>query len=229
MEDGTNLANIPPQGQELSPGAGGQNANVQGSKADQAPSEAPVLEQLSKLTGKKFASIEEAAKKIQGLEKLVGDQKVVEYRRKAEAYDQIANNELTPEEAKQYLAPFVGGQNADKGGKPDSALEQRLNRLERNQEKKDFVIKYPHAAEIVDELSTLAGDKPLEETFLNSKLSKLVAKKDSTENATIVPNKRVAIPTKEQTELEERIKKGVATDAEKMKLVNLLGLAKERQ
>lgn len=225
----TDLQSTNAQGSELSSGAGAGDVSVKNDSSVQAPTETAVLSKLAETTGLKFNSVEEVAKKISGLNKLVGDQKVVEYRRKAEALDKLTKGEVSKEEVEMTLAPFITSPDKSSGGNSqaqDSSESARISRLERELDKEKFLKKYPHAAEVVDDVLALAGNRSLEDAFLNSKLSKFVTPKESTEDATLVPNKRVAIPVSETAELEQKLREGKGTDQDRRALVRALGLAK---
>lgn len=216
------------QGSELSSGAGAGDVSVKNDSSAQASSQADLLAKLAQTSGLKFNSVEEVGKKLAGLNSLVGDQKVVEYRRKAEALDKLTKSNLSKEEAEMTLAPFISSPDnkSSEGQAEVSNTDARVSRLEKELEKERFLKKYPHAAEVVDEVSALAGNRSLEESFLNSKLSKLVSPKESTDNATLVPNRRVAIPANEFTALEDKLRSGKGNDQDRQALVRALGLAK---
>ncbi len=155
-----------PQGSELNSGGGAGNVTVvNGSPAAPAPSEATVLDQITKVTGLKFNSVEDVTKKLSGYQKLVGDNRVAEDRRKAAALDQILKNpDMSEDEIKDYLSPFVSSPNTNSSDRDPalSSMDARFTKLERENEKRDFLAKYPHAAEVIDEVMGLSGHRSFE-------------------------------------------------------------------
>jgi len=157
----------------------------------------PAQEALKEIFGQEI-TLEEAKKKVGGLKSLVGDQKVAEYRQKAEAYDDLLNkinsgdsyvekyardNNVTTEEA----ASEIG---AIRRSFEESQVENtRLNRLE----EKLFLTEHPEAKPYLDDISVMAKAKgvSLDEALKLPTIQRAL-KQEEPKTSVIESNKRLS-------------------------------------
>jgi len=143
----------------------------------QAGTQAQSLAAIKELTGRDFASLEEAKKHYQGLNSLVGDNAVAEARERAKKLDGLARK-IAQENSWSVEAAyaFIDKVNAEGGGaagvgSPDKTsfdpkqaeTDARIRRMEREL----FLAKRPEAQAVMAQLDEYASatGKPLAEAF----------------------------------------------------------------
>ena len=228
--DETNLPVTNPE--ELSEGG---NADV--SSADLQTEEALTLTELNALTNRTFGSKTDALKHIEGLNKLVGDQKIAETRKKADNYDALnrkynalvgayaTENSMTVEEATQEIGKFTSSVKETETD-ASSRIDKELSSLKKEMALDKFLSKHPETKEYIDVIEAVADRKGIsfEEALLDSSLAKMVPKPSGV--STTEPNKRVQVQSQELKQIQDKVASGRGTFDDKQNLVRGLGLAK---
>lgn len=171
-------SNIPAGGNGNAPGANATEPSKPSANADvHAGTPDASLSAIEQMTGRKFASLDEAHKHYQSLNSLVGDNTIAEQRKRAAVADNLANriakeNGWSLEAAYLYLEDLQSKGNTPDGiGNPDKTqfdpqraeTDARVRRLERE----NFLTKHPEAQAVIVQLDeyTKTTGKPIEEAF----------------------------------------------------------------
>lgn len=213
------------------------DADVTGNTADLPKEEALTLEELNTLTNRTFGTKAEALKHIEGLNKLVGDQRIAESRKKADNYDALnrkyntlveayANeNSMTVDEATKEIGEYIGSVKETETD-ASSRVDKELASLKKEITLDRFLSKHPETKDFIDVIEAVADKKGIsfEEALLDSSLSKIVSKPAGI--ATTEPNKRVQVQSQELKQLQDKLSSGRGTFDDKRGLVRALGLDK---
>lgn len=125
----------------------------------------PVLQTLGTLTGRQYRDIEEAKSHLTNLNKLVGDNAIAEYRKKAKLADdvitRIAKEQgMSPQEAESYVYSLMNNPipmqdtttQETSPARLDPSIEERL----RAGERAEFLLDNPDARNVIEKVQKYA-------------------------------------------------------------------------
>lgn len=220
---------------------GGSGSEVTSKKDSSATDpNAEVLKFVEGFSGRKFESLDEAAKFAKNLNSLVGDNALAKVREDAKVFNSLAEKFATSEgkpleEAKKLLVetlvskataepakptktepPVVEDKRVDKTASEVEELKARLNRA-------DLLKKYPYAELVQDEISVIAKAKGISdvEAFESSPLKTLAeakAKEESRKSPVVTSSNRIGYDKQRVQDLGAKVLKS-GSEEDKIALV----------
>lgn len=168
---------------------------------------APSLEELNRITGRNFNSLEDFEKHYKNLNSLVGDQTRVENEKKAKELESLKSQTNSPE------------------------LQERLDRLEAIIAEKDFIRENPTAEKALDLVKAVAKAKgvSLEEAWTNEVkdvAESAYAYKEEKEIGVRSKNRIIPAQAKKVQELANQIRQTGSDEAKEALVGEWLGLNK---
>ena len=215
---------------ELESEAGDKDGDTTNQSDETSKSSAVDLSRINELAGREFKSVNDFEKHYQELKSFVGDQKVKEYRSKAENFDKIVStyaedNSLSSEEAIEELTALTAnskiGDNSSSNSNMNSELKE-IRELKKQLELKDLVSKHPEAESVLDIVKELANSqgKSAEDMYKSSEqiqsLAKAKYEADSRakKNSVVETNSRLSVGTaKELSIIGKRLEKARSKNA----------------
>jgi hypothetical protein len=201
------------------------------------------LKLIESSTGRKFDKLEDAQKFLTNLNSLVGEQSVAKAREAEKVLSNLSQKfgKSDIKELETYITDIVVNKEQPKVEQKvepvvtqkeivDSKLDQRLEKLEHDNQLFMLKEKYPKAGEVAEEVALIAKSKGVSyiEAFETSPLKNLVElkeKDETTKNPIVTPSNRIKVDTKKVEELGKRVLSNKATSEDKESLVSeILGL-----
>lgn len=129
---------------------------------DANPQVDPVLETLQSLTGRPYRDIEEAKTHLTNLNKMVGDNAIAEYRKKAKlAEDVLARiaqeNGLSTAEAEDYINTLMKQPHMEQTQTEPARLDPQIEERLRAGERAEFLLDNPDARKVIDKVQKYAS------------------------------------------------------------------------
>lgn len=216
---------VPPQ-----PTNDGGSSNV-GTQSDSSKNDEAVLSLLAATTGRTFATIDDYKKHLANLNSLVGDQTLAKTREAAKQYETLVSawatkNGKSVDEAKQLLADSIIGNVSQPATQPQQVTpsipkeyDERLAKLEHDNQVLELEKKYPFAKEVADDIAIIAKQKGVSyvEAFENSPFKTILeqkAKEESKKSPVVTPSNRMGFDTKKVEDLGRNV---LTTDSFKSK------------